>query len=107
LTIVISPLISLMKDQVAQLTQSGVAAAVLNSSLLPAEYRRNVRRIKQGKAKLLYPAPEALLKSSMLELLAFLSCVKRTGERFGSAHLIDKISGLVISMSYNEQKSKT
>jgi len=70
LTIVISPLISLMKDQMAQLTQSGVAAAVLNSSLVPAEYRRNVSRIKQGKAKLLYLAPEALLKSSMLELLA-------------------------------------
>lgn len=70
LTIVISPLISLMKDQMAQLTQSGVAAAVLNSSLVPAEYRRNVSRIKQGKAKLLYLAPEALLKSSMLEILA-------------------------------------
>ena len=70
LTIVISPLISLMKDQVAQLTQSGVAAAVLNSSLLPAEYRRNIRWIKQGKAKLLYLAPEALLKANVLELLA-------------------------------------
>jgi len=70
LTIVISPLISLMKDQVAQLTQSGVAVAVLNSSLLPAEYRRNVKWIKQGKAKLLYLAPEALLKPGMLELLA-------------------------------------
>ncbi len=70
LTIVISPLISLMKDQVAQLTQSGVAATVLNSSLLPAEYRRNIRWIKQGKAKLLYLAPEALLKANVLELLA-------------------------------------
>ena len=70
LTLVISPLISLMKDQVAQLTQSGVAAAVLNSSLLPAEYRRNIRWIKQGKAKLLYLAPEALLKANVLELLA-------------------------------------
>jgi len=70
LTIVISPLISLMKDQVAQLTQSGVAAAVLNSSLSPAEYRNNVRQIKQKKAKLLYLAPEALLKAGMLELLS-------------------------------------
>ena len=70
LTIVISPLISLMKDQVAQLTQSGVAAAVLNSSLMPAEYGRNLRLIKQRKARLLYLAPEALLKSGMLELLA-------------------------------------
>jgi ATP-dependent DNA helicase RecQ len=70
LTIVISPLISLMKDQVAQLNQCGVAAAVLNSSLSPSEYRKNVRQIKQKKAKLLYLAPEALLKAGMLELLA-------------------------------------
>ena len=70
LTIVISPLISLMKDQVQQLTQSGVAAAVLNSSLSPEAYRRNVRLVKQKEAKLLYLAPEALLKSNMLELLS-------------------------------------
>ena len=70
LTIVISPLISLMKDQVAQLTQSGVAVAVLNSSLLPDEYRRNIAQIKQKKARLLYLAPEALLKSNMLALLS-------------------------------------
>lgn len=70
LTIVISPLISLMKDQVEQLTQSGVAVAVLNSSLSPEAYRRNVRLVKQKEAKLLYLAPEALLKSNMLELLS-------------------------------------
>ena len=70
LTIVISPLISLMKDQVAQLNQAGVAAAVLNSSLSPSEYRNNVKQIKQKKAKLLYLAPEALLKAGMLELLS-------------------------------------
>jgi ATP-dependent DNA helicase RecQ len=70
LTIVISPLISLMKDQVEQLTQSGVDAAFLNSSLSPAEYRTNVRRIKQGSVKLLYLAPEALLKTNVLELLS-------------------------------------
>ena len=70
LTIVISPLISLMKDQVEQLTQSGVAAAVLNSSLAPEAYQRNVQLVKQKEAKLLYLAPEALLKSNMLELLS-------------------------------------
>jgi ATP-dependent DNA helicase RecQ len=70
LTIVISPLISLMKDQVEQMTQSGVAAAVLNSSLTTDEYRRNVELVKQKKAKMLYLAPEALLKNSMLELLS-------------------------------------
>jgi ATP-dependent DNA helicase RecQ len=70
LTVVISPLISLMKDQVEQLVQSGVAAAFLNSSLTPEAYRSNVSRVKQGALKLLYLAPEALLKPGMLELLS-------------------------------------
>ncbi|UCD81114.1 MAG: DNA helicase RecQ [Desulfobacterales bacterium] len=87
LTIVISPLISLMKDQVAQLTQSGVAAAVLNSSLSRAEYRNNVRLLKQKKAKLLYLAPEALLKSNMLELL---SSVKVECLAIDEAHCISQ-----------------
>ncbi len=70
LTIVVSPLISLMKDQVEQLTQSGVAAVFLNSSLSPAEYRRNVERIKKKDVKLLYLAPESLLKPNMLAMLS-------------------------------------
>jgi ATP-dependent DNA helicase RecQ len=87
LTIVISPLISLMKDQVTQLTQSGVAAAVLNSSLSPSEYRNNVRQIKQKKAKLLYLAPEALLKAGLLELL---SSVKVDCLAIDEAHCISQ-----------------
>ena len=63
-------MISLMKDQAAQLTQSGAAAADLNSSLSPAEYRNNVKQTKQKKAELLYLAPEALLKAGMLDLLS-------------------------------------
>ena len=70
LTIVISPLISLMKDQVSQLTQLGITAAVLNSSLSPGEYLRNVEWVKRGQAKLLYLAPEALLTGRMRDLLA-------------------------------------
>ena len=70
LTVVISPLISLMKDQVEQLAQSGVAAAFLNSSLTPAQYHDNVSKVEKGELKLLYLAPEALLKSNMLELLS-------------------------------------
>ncbi len=72
LTIVVSPLISLMKDQVEQLMESGVSAVLLNSSLTPNEYRRNVELIKKGKVKLLYLAPESLLKSSVLEMLSSL-----------------------------------
>ncbi|MCG2777198.1 MAG: DNA helicase RecQ [Desulfobacterales bacterium] len=70
LTIVVSPLISLMKDQVEQLVQMGVSAVFLNSSLSLGEYRRNVDRIKRGAVKLLYLAPEALLKANMLEMLS-------------------------------------
>ena len=70
LTLVISPLISLMKDQVEQLTQAGVATAVLNSSLSTDEYRRNVELVKQQKAKMLYLAPEALLKNRIPALLS-------------------------------------
>ncbi|MBW1782794.1 MAG: DNA helicase RecQ [Deltaproteobacteria bacterium] len=72
LTIVVSPLISLMKDQVEQLVQTGAPAAFLNSSLGIEEYRRNVRAVKKGAIKLLYMAPEALLKGNMLTLLSSL-----------------------------------
>jgi len=70
LTIVISPLISLMKDQVEQLRQAGVTAAVLNSSLSADAYGRNLRLVKHKKAQLLYLAPEALLKAKTLTLLS-------------------------------------
>jgi len=72
LTIVVSPLISLMKDQVEQLTEVGVAAVFLNSSLPLPEYRRNVKRVKQGEVRLLYVAPETLLKPNILDMLASL-----------------------------------
>ncbi len=69
LTVVVSPLIALMKDQVRQLTENGVAAVLLNSSLSAAEYRDNVAAIRQHKARLLYVAPETLLKPNILQLL--------------------------------------
>lgn len=70
LTVVVSPLVSLMKDQVDQLTENGAPAVALNS-LLPAPlYRRNVDQVRQGLVKLLYIAPESLLKPGILELLS-------------------------------------
>jgi len=72
LTIVVSPLISLMKDQVEQLVQIGVPATVLNSSLTLEQYRRNVEKVKQGVIRLLYMAPEALLRPNMLTMLSSL-----------------------------------
>ncbi|NBD26070.1 DNA helicase RecQ [Paenibacillus glycinis] len=59
-TIVVSPLISLMKDQVDTLNRLGVPAAYLNSSLDAAAYRDVVRQTSQGAYKLLYVAPERL-----------------------------------------------
>ena len=70
LTIVISPLISLMKDQVEQLRELGVDAVFLNSSLAHEEYQRNITRIKSGKVKLLYIAPEGLLRPNMLDFFS-------------------------------------
>ena len=72
LTIVVSPLISLMKDQVEQLTELGVPAVVLNSSLSNEEYSRNLERVKKNGVKLLYLAPEALLTTGMLSMLSSL-----------------------------------
>ncbi len=69
LTVVISPLISLMKDQVQQLTEFGVNAVLLNSSLSAPEYRANMELIRSRQAKLLYVAPETLLKPDILRLL--------------------------------------
>lgn len=69
LTIVISPLISLMKDQVEQLRQLGVNTALLNSSLSQKDYSLNFANVKSGKAKLLYLAPESLQKEDISTLL--------------------------------------
>ena len=70
LTIVISPLISLMKDQVQQLIELGANALFLNSSLSPDEYRINEQLILSGEVKLLYVAPETLTMDKTLNLLA-------------------------------------
>ncbi|HSL28769.1 MAG TPA: DNA helicase RecQ, partial [Anaerolineales bacterium] len=70
LTVVISPLISLMKDQVEQLRAFGVPALFLNSSLGPQEYQENMEYVKRGEVKLLYVAPETLLSPRILSLLA-------------------------------------
>ncbi|MFW5974840.1 MAG: DNA helicase RecQ, partial [Bacteroidota bacterium] len=69
LTIVISPLISLMKDQVEGLKQSGVPAAFLNSSLNSVQQAKVAQLISAGKLKLLYISPERLLNQSMLSFL--------------------------------------
>ena len=65
-TVVISPLIALMKDQVDALRVAGVAADSLNSSLSPEEQDRVLASLARGKTKLLYIAPERLFGASSL-----------------------------------------
>ena len=69
LTVVISPLIALMKDQVDQLTASGVSATFLNSSLEAAEARRRLAKLYRGEFRLLYLAPERLMLPDFLPKL--------------------------------------
>ncbi|MEP6811210.1 MAG: DNA helicase RecQ, partial [Chthoniobacterales bacterium] len=67
LTIVVSPLIALMKDQVDALQASGIAATFLNSSLGGEEARTRLRGLYQGEFRLLYVAPERLMLDGFLE----------------------------------------
>ncbi|MEP7217573.1 MAG: DNA helicase RecQ [Bacteroidota bacterium] len=69
ITIVVSPLIALMKDQVDSLGESGVAATFLNSSLPAGESSKRLGDIFRGKYKLLYLAPERLLMEGFLEIV--------------------------------------
>jgi len=67
LTVVVSPLIALMKDQVDALRAGGVPATFLNSSLAAGEGRQRLRGLHNGEFRLLYAAPERLMLSGFLE----------------------------------------
>lgn len=69
LTVVVSPLIALMKDQVGALVQSGVKTAFLNSTLSADEWQETASRVAAGQVKLLYAAPEGLNTRRMREVL--------------------------------------
>ena len=73
LTVVVSPLISLMKDQVEQLQELGAGAVYLNSSLSADQYQQNIRLLVEGKIKLLYVAPETLFFERTINLLRSLN----------------------------------
>ncbi len=67
--IVISPLIALMQDQVAQLAQMGIEAAALNSMLKEREQAELIRQAQTGRYRLLYVSPERLARADTLEWL--------------------------------------
>ena len=70
LTLVVSPLIALMKDQVDRLTARGVAATYVNSSVEPAEQRQRLLRALGGEYRLLFLAPERLARPGFMDQLA-------------------------------------
>ena len=69
LTLVVSPLLSLMKDQVDALLESGVAAARVDSSISQSERIETFKKLRAGRLKLLYVSPERLVMEGFLDLL--------------------------------------
>ena len=73
--VVVSPLIALMQDQMAQLTQMGIAAAVLNSSMTADQQTRIVRKAAAGEFRLLYLSPERLARADSVGVAQAHSCL--------------------------------
>lgn len=107
LTLVISPLISLMQDQVASLRQSGIQAACIHSGMDEQEYWDIVQGARLGQYKLLYVAPERLETDGFLSLVSGVQvslvavdeahCVSQWGQDFRPSYL--RIAGFLARLS--------
>ena len=103
ITLVISPLISLMKDQVYSLNQAGIHAAFINSSLTPGQTYKALGFAKEGRYKIIYVAPERLETVEFLEMVRHIEiamiavdeahCVSQWGQDFRPSYL--KISEFI------------
>lgn len=104
--IVVSPLISLMKDQVDGLNQLGIPATFINSTLTPHQYEQTIENAASGMYKIIYVAPERLDSDTFFQLLKHLHipmfavdeahCVSRWGHDFRPSYT--KIANVILNL---------
>lgn len=97
MALIVSPLISLMKDQVNSLTDNGIESAYINSSLTDREFKEIINNIQKNKYKIVYVAPERLLIDSFIDICQNLKisivaideahCASQWGQNFRSSYL--------------------
>ena len=121
ITLVISPLISLMKDQVTTLNQAGIHAAYLNSSLTASQYYKALAYAREGRYPIIYVAPERLVTDEFLDFALHTKismvavdeahCVSQWGQDFRPSYLkiidfIDKLSERPVISAFTATATK-